>query len=36
MNQVAARAFIIRHARPVDLAVYRYFFEQGNRLLMSC
>ena len=31
MNQVAARAFIIRHARPVDLAVYRYFFEQGSR-----
>ncbi len=31
MNQQAAKAFIVRHARPVDLAVYRYFFEQGDR-----
>ena len=31
MHQQAARAFIVSHARPVDLAVYRYFFEQGSR-----
>lgn len=31
MHQQAARAFIVSHARPVDLAVYRYFFEQGDR-----
>ena len=30
MNQEAARAFITRHARPVDLAVYQYHFEQGD------
>ncbi|MGN0747693.1 MAG: hypothetical protein ACI4ML_13515 [Aristaeellaceae bacterium] len=31
MHQAAAKAFIVNHARPVDLAVYRYFFEQGDR-----
>ena len=31
MNQQAAKAFIVRQARPVDLAVYRCFFEQGER-----
>lgn len=31
MNQQAAKTFIASHARPVDLAVYHYFFEQGNR-----
>ena len=31
MNQQAAKTFIASHARPVDLVVYRCFFEQGNR-----
>ncbi|MGN1021029.1 MAG: hypothetical protein ACI4O7_11750 [Aristaeellaceae bacterium] len=31
MNQEAARAFIVSHARPVDLAMYQYHFEQGDR-----
>lgn len=26
----AARQFILKNARPIDLAVYKYFFENGS------
>lgn len=29
MNTEAAKRFVLEHARPVDLAVYKYFFEDG-------
>lgn len=31
MDTDAAKRFIRENARPVDLAVYRYFFEGGDR-----
>lgn len=31
MNREAAKQFILSNARPVDLAVYKYFFENGSR-----
>lgn len=31
MNIEAAKKFILENARPVDLAVYQYFFENGSR-----
>ena len=31
MDIIAAKRFVKENARPVDLAVYRYFFEGGPR-----
>lgn len=31
MNNSAAKQFVANHARPVDLAVYRFFFEGSSR-----
>lgn len=30
MNRTAAKQFILQNARPIDLAVYQYFFENGS------
>lgn len=30
MNINAAKEFVLQNARPVDMAVYRYFFENGS------
>ncbi len=30
MNINAARQFILKNARPIDLAVYKYFFKNGS------
>lgn len=30
MNRNAAKQFIMQNARPVDLAIYKYFFENGS------
>ena len=36
MNIDSAKQFILQNARPVDLAVYRYYFEnQSNRTVIA-
>ena len=30
MNRAAAMQFVLQNARPIDLAVYKYFFENGS------
>lgn len=30
MNRDAAKQFVLQNARPIDLAVYKYFFENGS------
>lgn len=30
MNRNAAKQFVLQNARPIDLAVYKYFFENGS------
>lgn len=32
MNTETAKRFVLEHARPVDLAVYKYFFEDGPNI----
>lgn len=36
MNRKAAKQFILQNARPIDLAVYKYFFEnESNRSVVD-
>lgn len=35
MNTEAAKNFIINNARPLEMALYRYFMETGLRKLFS-
>ena len=36
MNRNAAKQFILQHARPIDLAIYKYFFEnEPNKIVID-